>query len=335
LRTSLSNALKQATLPIYHILGAETLLVEEAVDQLRSHLISMGYAERLRFTSEPGFDWGVLLRQNQIVSLFSEKKIIELRIPTGNPGVAGTKALLSYADKVQTTDTVMIVVSGPIEQRAQNYKWFKKLNAIGMVVEYPAVSVQQLPMWINQRMMQLGIQFDSAVARRLAHYVEGNLLAAAQTINLLSLQYPNQNITVEMIEQVIADNARFNIFHFVDACLSGCAQRSIRILQSLKKEQVEPAVFLWALSKDIRILYCLLFKEGQGIHPQSLFQKYGIWSRRSCFMQSALRRISISHCLSLIQKLGQIDLMIKGRVPLQKQDIWEEIEGIILRFCVS
>lgn len=330
-RSSLSSQLKQGFQPLYLLFGAETLLVEEALDSLRACAKQAGFMERLRFTVEPGFDWNKLLEHSQTMSLFSEKRLLELRMPTGKPGDAGTKALMDYAKNQNSGDTALVVICGGIEKRAQSTKWFKAVDTAGVVVECPAISAAKLPNWISQRLTAAGLKFDLDAVERLSHFVEGNLLAAAQEINLLGLLYPKEHISAETIEHVIADHARFNVYSFVDACLAGSAHRVTRILHSLKREQMEPVIILWALARDARILCQLSAAIEQGERPQ--LQRYGIWSSRSGIANAALKRLSRSQWENILRRLGRADLMVKGRAPLTRKDIWEEIESICLRMC--
>ena len=331
--TSLPEHLEKGLHPIYHIFGAETLLVEECLDGLRHFLLKQGYDERLRYTAEPGFDWNQLAQQSQSISLFAEKKIIELRIPTGKPGDAGGKALMAYAEMSTNVDTILIVISGEIEKRAQKTKWFKQLESGSVVVEIPTIPGGQLGQWIEKRMRDRKLDFDPDVVSRLAYHVEGNLLAAAQEIDLLKLLYLDKRITVDMTESVIADHARFNVYAFVDACLAGSIHRSIRILESLRREQAEPIIILWALTRDTRSLCNLMLAARRGANPQSQFQRYGIWGNRGALMTSAMKRLSLAQCARLLKRLGRADLMAKGRADFERQDIWGEIEGIALGLC--
>ena len=328
---SLSGQLKQGFQPLYLLFGAETLLVEEALQPIRTCARQAGFLERLRFTVEPGFDWNKLLEYSQTMSLFAEKRLIELRLPTGKPGDAGAKALIDYAENQNADDTTLVVICGGIEKRAQNTKWFKTVEAAGIVIECPTIGADKLPNWISQRLTAEGLKFDFDAVERLSHFVEGNLLAAAQEINLLSLLYPKQQISAEIIEQVIADHARFNVYSFVDACLAGSVHRVIRILHSLKREQMEPVIILWALARDARILCQLSVAMEQGERPQ--FQRYGVWSSRSGIVNAALKRLSRPQWENILRRLGRADLMAKGRASLQRKDIWEEIESICLGMC--
>jgi len=330
---SLKGHLKQGFHPLYLLFGAEPLLVEEALDQVRALARESGYHERLRLTVETGFDWNLLLTQGQAMSLFAEKKLIELRMPTGKPGDAGTKAIMAYCEHLPE-DTSLVIISGAVEKRAQNTRWFKAVDASGVVVESPEIKADRLPDWVSKRMSSMGMTYDSEGVDRICQLVEGNLLAAAQEINLLSLLYPDEKITAAIIEKIIVDHARFSVYAFADACLSGSVVRAIRILQSLKREQAEPIVILWALCRDARTL-CQLSaaSERTGQPADRLFKKYGIWSSRSGLVNAALRRMGNRQWENILRRLGRADLMVKGSVPMQRRDIWEEIENISLLIC--
>lgn len=330
---SLPAKLSQPLAPLYHLFGAETLLLEEALDQIRQQARAQGFAERIRYSLEPGFDWNQMLASGKSKSLFAERKIIELRMPSGKPGEPGAKALIRYVDSIAGHDTVLLLLSGAIDKRAQNSKWFKKVEAAGVAVECPTLPAAQLPAWINQRMRNQGLHFDSAAAERLSQFVEGNLLAAAQEIDLLALLSPQQKITAEVVEKAIADHARFTVYTFADACLSGAPHRCTRILQSLRRNQVEPILVLWALTRETRALCQLAAGIAAGLRTQTLFKQHGVWSSRSGLVNSALRRGSLPLWENLLRRLARADLMLKGRATMQRQNIWEEIESIGLRMC--
>jgi len=331
--SSFASQFKQGLSPLYFLFGSETLLVEEALDLLRKQARAEGFSERLRYTVETGFDWNQILAGSQSMSLFAEKKLTELRIPTGKPGDAGAKALIEYANGALSDDEVLVVISGGIEKRSQGSKWFKALESAAVTTECPAISADRLPDWIAQRMQSRGLKFDFEVVEHLAHYVEGNLLAAAQEINLLGLLANDEKITVELAQSAIADHARFSTFAFVDACLTGAAHRSTRILQSLKQEQIEPILILWSLTRETRTLCQLAAIREQGGNPKLQFQRHGVWGSRTGIVSAALKRLSLGQCQGLLRKLARADLQLKGRAPLQRKNIWEEIESIGLGLC--
>ena len=333
--SALSSNLQREFAPLYHLFGAEILLVEEALDEVRKQARAQGYNERIRHTLEPGFDWGKVLVGGRAMSLFADKKIIELRMPSGKPGPGGDKALIEYANSIASAgnDTVLILISGAIDKRVQATKWFKAVENAGVAVDCPTVSTGRLAAWIEQRMRNKGLQFDDDAPQRLAHFVEGNLLAAAQEINLLALLSPNQTITAEAVENSIADHARFTVYALVDACLAGSVHRCARILQGLRRNQAEPILILWALTREVRTLCHLSAGRAQGINQHSLFKRHGVWQSRANLVGGALRRLSLAQCRQLLRRLARADLMLKGRAPMRRENIWEEIESIGLALC--
>lgn len=331
--SSLSARLDKGLTPLYLLFGGETLLIEEALDEIRRKARAQGYAERVRFTLEPGFDWSQVTASAHSMSLFAEKKVIELRMPTGKPGDAGGKVLMDYAASIEGDATVLVIICGGIDKRAQTTKWFKAVESAGVAVDCPAISAQQLPEWVVRRMRGKGLKFDNDAAKRLSVLVEGNLLAAAQAIDLLALLSANETVTVASVENAIADHARFNSFAFVDACLAGSPQRCTRILQSLRRNQAEPVLILWALTREVRALCHLSAGLARGDKSQALFRRHGVWSSRANLISGALKRLPAARCHNLLRQLAAADLMLKGRAPLQRRDIWEEIENIGLGVC--
>lgn len=330
---ALSGQLDKGIAPLYFLFGAETLLLEQALDQIRHKAREADYTERLRYQVEAGFDWNLLFASGQSMSLFSDKKLIELRIPTGKPGDAGSKALVDYVATTESADTSLVIISGAIEKRTQGSKWFKAVDAKAITVECPAITADKLPGWIGQRMRSEGLAFDRDVPQRLAHFVEGNLLAAAQEIGLLGLLAENNHVSVELVESSIADHARFSGFSFVDACLAGNAARAIRILQSLEREQSEPILILWSMTRETRTLCQLAALRERGENPQSQFRKFGVWGSRTGLISSALGRLSFHQCQNLLRRLARADQQLKGRAALERHTIWDEIEGIALGLC--
>ncbi|MGR3912971.1 MAG: DNA polymerase III subunit delta, partial [Gammaproteobacteria bacterium] len=317
----------------YHLFGAEQLLLEEALDQIRSAARERGFDERIRHMLEPGFDWNQALAGARAMSLFAEKKIIEVRMPGGKPGEAGAKALTRYAAEPPADDCIVLLVGGAADRNSQKAKWFAAVEAAGVAVECAPIPLAQLPQWIARRMSARNLQFDEAAAARLGHLIEGNLLAAAQAIDLLALLSPRAMITAEAVENAVTDHARFNVFAFADACLSGSAQRCTRILQSLRREQAEPILILWALAKEVRALCHLSAGLARGENQPGLFKRHGVWSSRAGAVGAALRRLSAPQCENLLRQLARADLMLKGRAPMRRRDMWEEIEIIGLRMC--
>ncbi len=337
---AIANQSEKGLAPVYHLFGAEPLIIEEALSELRQCAKSAGFLEREKYHVEPGFNWDQLLVSNQALSLFASKKVIEVRMPTGKPGDKGGKALMAYCDSL-SPDNVLILISGPIEKRAQNTRWFKALDAIGMSIEAAEVKGAQIEKWVDHRLRQNGLAFEPNVPRVIAHFVEGNLLAASQQITQLALQIQGQTpgqsqgqiLDAQSVQKLIADQAHFSSFAYVDACLAGNPARSVRILASLRREQVEPILILWALARETRKIARLASAKLQGQAVQPLYQRLGIWSSRVQLVNRALNRIPPLKWQIIHAGVGRLDRQIKGQSKIDHLDIWEEIEALGLQVC--
>jgi len=318
---------QKSLLPVYHLFGVETLILEEALNDLRALCRTQGYLEREKLSVETGFNWDKLAASGQALSLFAQKRVIELRIPSGKPGVPGGKALQAYAGCLPP-DTVLIVISGEIVKNAQRAKWFTALEAAGASIEAAKVQNYQIVGWIDKRLQSAGIQAEPGVSKVIAHYVEGNLLAASQEINFLALHSEGARLNIEQVQNLISDQARFTSFAFVDACLAGQASRAVRILVSLKGEKVEPILILSALTRESVRLVNLSHARTRGQSIQPMFKRLGIWSSRERLMNEALSRVSYVGWLRIHRKLADLDAMLKGQMAIRNKSIWEEIERV-------
>jgi DNA polymerase III subunit delta len=248
----LPQQLKRGIAPLYFIFGDEPLLIDEAVDALRA-AVAQAHYEREVVNVEPGFDWNGFYASLQSGSLFSTRRLIELRLPTGKPGDAGGKILSELAQS-PSADVVLAVRCGKLDRAVRTTKWAKAFEAAAVTVQVYPLETAQLPAWINRRMRAAGLTPGPGVADRLAYHVEGNLLAGAQEIEKLAMQFGAAEIGLDDIEGVLSDNARYSVFALADACLRGARADCLRILRTLQAEGEAPALICWSLVREIRIL---------------------------------------------------------------------------------
>ena len=275
---------------------------------------------------EKGFDWEQFLATSNSLSLFAEQRVLELRIPSAQPGDKGSKALQEYAQN-PPPDTVLLFISGKIEKAAQNSKWYKSLDSVGVSVQVWPVEAAALPQWIRRRMQSKGMQPAMDAVNLLAERVEGNLLAAAQEIDKLLLLHGEGPIDFAAMAASVADSARYDIYGLVDTALNGDTKRIIRMLVSLKAEGAETVLLLWALTREIRALQAMARQLEQGDHLEQVFSKARVWSKRKPLISAGLRRHNSKSWLSLLQRAANIDLMIKGR---KTGNVWDEL----LQLCL-
>ena len=239
--------------PIFVVSGDEPLLSQEATDDIRSAARQLGFNERETFDIDGRFDWNHVFNETNSLSLFADKKILELRITNGKPGDKGSKALCELCENLNDTNLILVVLP-KLEKSSYQSKWMKTLEAHGAHIQVWPVSSQQLPRWIGQRLQQQGINANTEAVNILADRVEGNLLAAMQEINKLTLLSLEGKIDADIMSTVVADSARYNLFSFVDKVLEGDAESAARALRGLENEGTDPLALLWAITRELRTL---------------------------------------------------------------------------------
>jgi len=253
----LAQNLKNKLAPIYLITGDEQLLIQESCTAISKCAKENGFITRNRLFADKNFNWQNLLTTANNLSLFSEKTLIELNIPTGKPGDAGSKALQAYA-KNPPPDKTLLITTAKLDSSTQKSKWVKAIEQAGIFIQVWPIDIAKLPNWIAGRMQQAGLTTSFDGLKLLADYVEGNLLAAAQEIEKLRLLYGSGTLTIEQITSAIADNAKFNIFDLTNTIRQRNSKKALRILHSFKNDKTEPILILWVLAKEIRNLKATL-----------------------------------------------------------------------------
>ncbi|UCR82530.1 DNA polymerase III subunit delta [Pseudomonas chlororaphis] len=307
----------QGTLaPVYVISGDDPLLCQEAADAIRSAARQQGFDERQVFSADANFDWGTLLQASASMSLFAEKRLLELRLPSGKPGDKGAAAFIEYCSR-PAEDTLLLISLPKLDGSAQKTKWGKALidGEQTQFIQIWPVDASQLPQWIRQRLSQAGLSASQDAVELIAARVEGNLLAAAQEIEKLKLMAEGGQITVETVQAAVADSARFDVFGLVDAILNGEAAHALRMLEGLRGEGVEPPVILWALSRELRALANMSLQYSQGTPLDKVFSQARppVWDKRKPLMSKALQRYSAPRWAQLLLDAQRIDAQIKGQ----------------------
>ena len=322
----LAAHLQQSLAPIYLVCGDEPLQVTEAADAIRAAAREAGHDERQVFHVESGFDWDQLAAAADNLSLFAERRLIELRMPTGKPGDAGSKALTAYAANAPE-DTVLLITAGRLDKRQQQSKWFKALESAGAVVQVWPVDAKALPGWIAERMRGRGLQPNQEAARLLAEKVEGNLLAAAQEVEKLALLYGEAEVDEAAVAAAVSDSSRYDVFELVDTALSGDAARVVRVVDGLRGEGTEPTLVLWALGREVRALAAMAAEVAGGAPPDAVMGKHQVWSRRKGPVGAALKRAGPNRWRGLLQRAARTDRIIKGA---EWGNAWEELLQLAL-----
>ncbi|HKE44895.1 MAG TPA: DNA polymerase III subunit delta [Steroidobacteraceae bacterium] len=317
LAAHLTRDLKSA----YLVTGDEPLLAAEALDAIRRKARDAGYSERRVFFVERGFDWNELRTESQSLSLFAERRVIDVRMPGGKPG-DGAELLQSLVEK-PAPDQLLLVSSGKLERQTLQSEWVKAFERAGVWVQVWPIDTARLPDWITSRMRARGLVPEPGAAELLAERAEGNLLAAQQEIDKLVLLVKPGPVDAAGLSQVVADSARFDVFQLGDAALRGDARRALRVLDGLRSEGVEPTLVLWVLSRELRALWQHLSQERGGRSAPA-------WQRPSPALLAAAQRARNVDFTDLVTLAVRADRTIKGRNP---GDAWDALALLAARLA--
>lgn len=323
-QAQLAPHLKQGLQSIYVLIGDEPLAQRESLDAIRSEAISQGYDERTSLIVERNFNWQQVQNFGQSISLFSSRRLLELNIPNGKPGLEGGKALQALTAKA-LPDTTIIIILPTLERDAKNSAWFAALESHAQLISLNEVDAASLPKWIAGRLAQHGQYTSQQTLEFLAHQVEGNLLAANQEVEKLSLLYPQGELSEETVREAVLNVSRYDAFQLGEAVLAGDAERATRILQGLQDEG-ETAVavmnpLIWVLRPLVRIKQA----EMHGANLASAMTSARIYGDKQTLVKRAISRFSLRQLEAALQKLADIDKMAKG---VMLGDAWLEISRL-------
>jgi DNA polymerase-3 subunit delta len=325
----LSQQLARELKPLYTVYGPETLLALEASDRIRAKARADGY-ERELLTADSGFKWPQLAVAAQSQSLFSSRKLLELRVPGGKPGSEGGEALQAYCAALPP-DVVTLVHLPGLDWRAQKSAWFESLDRAGIAVEAKAVTRKALPEWLAGRLKQQNQDADDETLAFIADRVEGNLLAAYQEVQKLALLCPPGRVTAEQARSAVLDVARYEVFNLPEAMVEGDVLRVARMVEGLRGEGAAAPLVLWALAEEIRAIGKVVSGLASGKPFNAVAREARIWPMaRQQLLQRRAGRFTMAQVHAALKHAAAIDRMVKG---LAKGDVWDELQQLALRFA--
>jgi DNA polymerase-3 subunit delta len=306
---------------IYAVTGDEPLQHAEAADGVRRAAREHGFVEREVLDAGGDFDWSRLTEAAANLSLFGERRVIDLRVPTGKPGKDGGAALKAWAQR-PPADTLLLVTLPKLDAQQRKGGWFKALESAGVAVPVWPVEVGRLPQWLRARMKARGLEPSEDAVQLLAARVEGNLLAAAQEIDKLVLLGGPGRVDVERVAQAVADAARWSIFDLGDAVLDGLAERVARIIAGLRAEGTQPPVAVWALQREIAQMAAIAARRAEGEGLVSAMQSVGVWQRRQARVRAAATRFDAAGWQRLLAACARLERLAKGAA---RGNFWDEL----------
>lgn len=326
---------------LYTFHGDEALLQQEALDALRQAARAQGYTERSVFTvAGAHFDWSEVLASGGSMSLFADKQLLEIRIPSGKPGKDGSVALQQLAESALGNDGTMTILILPrLDKATKSTAWFSALENNGISVQIDPVERHALPTWIAQRLHAQGQRVQEGEAGQhtlqfFADRVEGNLLAAYQEIQKLALLYPEGELSFEQVERAVLNVARYDVFKLSEAVLSGQPLRVQRMLDGLKAEGEAEVLVHYTLAEEIRSLKRVKDAVAAGKALPMALREQRIWGPRERLFERVLPRLSVGMLEKLLQSAHQVDGIVKGlKTPEWPAENWQALHRLAMRLC--
>jgi DNA polymerase-3 subunit delta len=310
--------------------GDESLLVEESCDLIRKACRHQGFTERELFHIEGNnAPWDDVIAANDSMSLFADKKIIELRCKSNKIGDAGSKAILRYIEHINS-DTILLMIMPKLDSAQTRSKWVKAIEDNGAHCQIWPIDRQHLPQWINQRLSQHGLQASNDAVVFLADNVEGNLLAAKQEIEKLVLLATGSHINLEQMTEFVSDSSRYTVFNYVDKILAGDAQSALKTLHGLKAEGLDTTLLVWAISRELRTLYRIAKASNDGMPIAQALRNERVFDSRKPLIDAALRRLNNRKIEMAMRQLRLIDQSSKG---MNNASPWLQLEKLTLLVC--
>jgi DNA polymerase-3 subunit delta len=323
---ALAGHLERTLAPVYVVHGDEPLLALEAGDAIRAAARRAGCEEREVFVVEAQFRWDAFLANNANLGLFGSRRLVDLRIPTGKPGVEGAKALEAYAAN-PNPDNVTLVTLPKIDKAVQASAWFAALAGAGVEIAVWPLARADLPRWIAGRLANQGQKASPDTLAFLAEASEGNLLATRQEIEKLALLLPPGPLDHDAVVDAVSDVARYDVAALSEAWLLGEGARALRILAVLRDEGESPVLPVWQLSEDVRALAIAQGLIAQGTPAGVAVKQVRVWGARAKALERAVQRIPRDLAPSLLPEVARLDALSKG---LGAQDPWDELAAVAL-----
>lgn len=317
--------------PLYLLAGAEPLLIQESRDRILIAARQQGFLERQIFPVDKSFDWQALQMAGMEQSLFASRKVIDLRIPTGKPGLEGSKYFVEYCRKPDP-DVLLIISCGAWDAATRKAKWASELARAGELVEIWPIKASDLPDWIAQRLQVSGLKADAEALRLLADFVEGNLLAAQQEIDKISLLNSGSPVTADTIRKVVSSNARFDAFRLGECLMQGKAADCLRVAAGLQRTGVPIQAVSGAMVYQLSQMEGVRSSMAAGDSEGSAFGRQRVFQMHQPLMRQALRRIPATTLSAAFRMLARIDQQSKGQ---QSGDPWQTLELMLLDLALA
>jgi DNA polymerase-3 subunit delta len=325
----LPNVLARSLAPAYLVAGTEPLIVQECRDQIIQAAQAQGFDERTVHDAGRGFDWNRLQEEAGAPSLFANRRIVDLRLPTGRPGREGSAAIIDLVAAADP-DLLLLVSAGDWGTAMRKLKWATTIAQAGVLVEIWPIKPHQMPDWIRQRMVRAGLKPGPGAVALLAELVEGNLLAAQQEIDKMLLLGQDERVTADDVTRVVANSARFDAFRLVECALQGRLDECLKVAAGLQRTGTAIQAVAGALYRELTVADTVRAAMEAGEKDSAAFGRLRIWPARQAPIRQALGRLSGFQFGEAFRTLGLVDRQSKGRA---QGDAWQTLDRLLWFLC--
>ncbi len=325
----LAGRLAKGVAPLWLVTGEEPLLMIEACDAIRAAARQAGCTERQILDARANWDWSQVFDACRAMSLFAEKRIVEVRLASFRVGTKGSEALTALA--AEPLEGVVVIVSMPSDWSVKKLAWYKKLTAAAEVVECSPVTASDLPLWLRERLARHELSADAEAIELLTQRCEGNLLAASQEVLKLAYQYEKgTRITGDMVKSGVLDVARFDTEKLLDAALTGDAGRALRILENLEGEGESIPAVLWQVTDEVRLaLLTRSFMDAGKMAREALWDAGVRGIDKAARIRACAQRNSRPRLEAALMLCADIERLGKGLVVKERDsDPWLEMASL-------
>ncbi|OGT34949.1 MAG: DNA polymerase III subunit delta [Gammaproteobacteria bacterium RIFCSPHIGHO2_12_FULL_37_14] len=313
--------------PVYLIGGEDVLLKQDSVRMIRKAAKHAGFSGRLRLSIDTGLDEQQLYSTLNSPSLFSEKQLLEINLPSFTTHKTLVTILSEYL-KNPSSQHLLLITTGKIDSKISKNNCYQAIENSGVIITIWPLSHEQLLQWIHYQAKKYRLQLNAPAANLLANYAEGNLIAIAQAIEKCYLLQPQKIIDEDLIDTLMVDDMQFTIFDLVDSMIAGNVSRSLRILGTLKLNSCEPTLIIWAIARELRLLNDMAQQIKQGMSFEDLFKKNRVFIRRQSMLRSFLKKFSATDYWRFLLDIANIDRCIKGAIA---DNPWNRLQMLCLK----
>jgi DNA polymerase-3 subunit delta len=298
--------------PVYLLVSTEPLLIDRALTQIREAAVP----ETLRAWNEDVLNArqagpSGILSSAKTLPMMGSHRLVIVRGLDALPA----KNLAPLADYLGAPNPSTVLVC-PCEKVDRRLKFFAQAQKLGFLDELKAP--RNLVPWLQAEATREGVRMAGAAAERLIDVVGSDLSRLAMCMEQLATYAGNRPITVEDVDELIADTREHTVFELTDAIGSGHFAAAQAALSGLADRRESAIGIISLLARHLRQLGWILEGQRARMSKAELIQKVGAPPFIVDKLSSQARRFTPEKIESALVLLKNLDFALKGGVESQK-----------------